>query len=128
MRTFAALLLTLALSGCASIMDLIPSFNDPNQSASIVNVQQSIENIDCQKDQLPQARNVQQQLQWFELYSRSKGRQNDVLRIVEPMHETVSDWVKRSEDKQGTEAYCKIKKKILQQQSATAAKAVLGRF
>jgi hypothetical protein len=44
------------------------------------------------------------------------------------MKESVSDFVKRSEEKQGSETYCEIKKKMLQTQAATAAKAVLGRF
>ena len=44
------------------------------------------------------------------------------------MEETVDDFYKRSLDKQGTETYCEIKKKIMTTQADKAAGAVLGRF
>ena len=72
---------------------------------------------------------IAEKLRWFEMYSESKGwQQADVLRLTAPMKESVADFVKRSEEKQGSETYCEIKKKMLQTQAATAAKAVLGRF
>lgn len=122
---FAAVLLT----GCATVKSWIPSFWDDNQSASIISVRANIERLDCSQPQLPQAMAIKDQLTWFQLYSESKGwRQADVLRVVAPMQETLDDFVKRSQDKQGSEAYCNIKKKILQTQAKTAAAAVLGRF
>jgi hypothetical protein len=44
------------------------------------------------------------------------------------MQETVDDFYKRSLDKQGTEMYCEIKKKIMTTQADKASTAVLGRF
>ena len=69
------------------------------------------------------------ELEWFELYSQSKGtRQNDVLRIIAPMQETVQDWIKRSQTQEGSKAYCTSKRMILKQQSKRAAESILGRF
>jgi hypothetical protein len=128
-RLITLLVLSLTLSGCASVMSLIPSFWDPNQSARITDVRLRVEQINCDQPQLPQALQVQTDLRWFELYSDSKGaRQQDVIRIIAPMQESVADWVKRSADGQGSKGYCEIKKKLLQTQAKSAASAILGRF
>jgi hypothetical protein len=117
------------LSGCASVQNWIPSFWDPNQSAKITDVRLTVDRIDCAKDQLAQAQQLRDQLRWFELYSVSKGAlQKDVIRLIAPIQETTEDWYKRSLDGQGSVGYCNIKKKILEQQTARAAKGILGRW
>lgn len=129
MKRIILCLALVALSGCASLQTLIPSFWDDNQSAKIVDIQLTVDRIDCSQPQLAQATRLRDELRWFELYSTSKGRtQQDVLRVLEPMKETTEDWYKRSLDAQGSRGYCDIKKKILQQQSDRAARAVLGRW
>jgi hypothetical protein len=121
--------LVLALSGCANIKGWVPSFSDPNQSARIIDVRQSVAQLDCKQEHAPQVKRIKDNLQWFVFYSESKGwRQNDVLKLVRPMQETVDDFYKRSLDKQGTETYCEIKKKIMTTQADKASTAVLGRF
>jgi len=128
-RLITLLVLSLALTGCASITSLIPSFWDPNQSARITDVRLRVDQINCELSQLPQALQIQNDLRWFELYSESKGsRQQDVIRIIQPMQESVTDWVKRSTDGQGSKTYCEIKKKLLQSQAKSAAQAIQGRF
>ena len=128
-RLITLLVLSLALTGCASITSLIPSFWDPNQSARITDVRLRVDQINCEQAQLPQALQIQNDLRWFELYSDSKGaRQQDVIRIIQPMQESVTDWVKRSTDGQGSKTYCEIKKKLLQSQAKSAAAAIQGRF
>ena len=128
-RLITLLVLSLALTGCASITSLIPSFWDPNQSARITDVRLRVDQINCERSQLPQALQIQNDLRWFELYSESKGsRQQDVIRIIQPMQESVTDWVKRSTDGQGSKTYCEIKKKLLQSQAKSAAAAIQGRF
>jgi TolA-binding protein len=117
------------LSGCASVQNWIPSFWDPNQSAKITDVRLTVDRIDCSKDQLAQAQQLRDQLRWFELYSVSKGAlQKDVIKLIAPIQETTEDWYKRSLDGQGSVGYCNIKKKILEQQTARAAKGILGRW
>jgi hypothetical protein len=123
------LALALTLSGCATVKEWIPSFSDPNQSARIIDVRQSVVQLDCKKDHAPQVKNIKDNLQWFVLYSESKGwRQQDVIKLVKPMQETVDDFYKRSTEKQGSETYCEIKKKVMATQADKAASAVLGRF
>ena len=129
MKRLATLLVILSLTGCAAVMNMIPSFWDDNQSARITTVRQHIEQIDCEQPQLPQALQIQSDILWFELYSQSKGtRQADVVRLVTPMQESVDDWVKRSREAQGSRGYCEIKKKLLQAQAKAAGSAILGRF
>ena len=125
MRLISILLLTVIVTGCT----LIPSFWDDNQSSVIVSVRQSVENIDCQQDHAPQVLRVQQQLRWFELYSDSKGsRQQDVLRLIRPMQETVDDFYNRSVSRPGSTTYCELKKETMIEQAGIIARAVLGRF
>ncbi len=130
MKRFLAISFCLiALTGCSTIKSWIPSFSDPNQSAKIVDVRLSVDRLDCSKDQLPQIIKIRDELRWFELYSDSKGwRQQDVLKLINPMQATVEDMYKRSLTQQGTVGYCEIKKKIMQQQAERAATVVLGRF
>ena len=118
------------LSGCAGLSDVIPSFWDDNQSARIVDMYVKSTNLNCKQPHLPQVKSMKDDLQWFELYSKSKGwLQRDVIKLIAPMQKTVNDFYKRSSgEKQGSEAYCKIKKKLLIKQSKDSAKAVLGRY
>ena len=129
-KLFAILSFTL-LSGCAGLTGLIPSFWDDNQSARIINIRLDIERVDCKTAQLPQVIKIRDDLAWFKLYSESKGsRQADVILLTKPMTETVEDWYKRvsTEGHKDNAIYCDLKKRVLQEQSARAAKAILGRF
>jgi len=129
MKLAAVILISISLTGCATVKGWVPSFWDDNQSTKIVDVRQKVENLDCAKDQLPQITAIRADLQWFQLYSESKGwRQADVLRVIQPMQETVEDMYKRAQGTQGSKVYCDLKKKVMQQQSKRAAEAVLGRF
>jgi hypothetical protein len=117
------------LSGCTTVQNWIPSFWDDNQSAKITDVRLTVDRIDCTKDQLAQAAQLRDQLRWFELYSTSKGAlQKDVIKLIAPIQATTEDWYKRSLDGQGSVGYCGIKKKILEQQTARAAKGIMGRW
>ena len=120
------------LQGCASfslqtIKDKIPSFWDDNQSRSVIDIRQSVEKLNCKEAHAPQVKVIKDNIQWFVLYSESKGTK-DVITLVKPMESTVDDFYKRSLEKQGTEIYCDIKKKILITQSSAVAKTVIGRF
>ena len=131
MTKLLAIFAIAVLSGCASIQGLIPSFWDDNQSARIISVRLDIERVDCKTAQLPQVAKIRDDLAWFRLYSESKGsRQADVILLTKPMSETVEDWHKRAstEGHRDNPIYCDLKKRVLQEQSTRAAKAVLGRF
>jgi len=129
MRIFA-LITAVMLSGCASLIDQIPSFNDPNQSRSIIDVRASVYALDCSKPQAPQVERIQADLEWFRLYSQSKARQADVLRLTDPIKATVDDFHKRVSQPGHVDNpnYCSIKKQVLTSQTRRAAEVVIGRF
>ena len=123
------LTLTLLLTGCASIQSWIPSFWDANQSARITDVQLAVDRLDCAEDQLPQVSRIRDDLRWFELYSRSKGTvQQDVIRLIAPMQETVEDMYKRNTEGRGSKTYCELKRRVMQQQVQRAAAGIQGRW
>ena len=131
MTKLLAILSFALLSGCAGLTGLIPSFWDDNQSHRIVSVRLDIERLDCKSQQLPQVVKIRDDLAWFKLYSESKGgRQADVIALITPMTATVEDWHKRviTEGHKDNAIYCDLKKRVLQEQSQRAAKAILGRF
>jgi hypothetical protein len=130
MQKIIAVLSFLVLAGCnATVATFVPSFWDDNQSRSIITARQLIVNINCDDTQNFQAVQIQKELQWFELYSESKGYlQHDVLELIAPMEKTVTEWADRSREKEPSAAYCRIKKDILVKQAELASKAVLGRF
>ena len=132
MKRLALIGLVALLQGCATfsfqdIKNQIPSFWDDNQSRSVIDIRQSVEKLNCKEQHAPQVKVIKDNIQWFILYSDSKGTK-DVLVLVKPMESTVDDFYKRSLEKQGTEIYCDIKKKILTTQSSAVAKTVIGRF
>lgn len=129
MKKIIILALLIMLTSCATVKSWIPSFSDPNQSHRIVDVQLAVAQLDCSEPHLPQVRVIRDHITWFELYSRSAGWQHvDVLRVIEPIKESVADFYKRSADQQGSVGYCEIKKRLLQSQTQRAAEAILGRF
>ena len=128
MKRIIAVLALLTLSACNSIdvSTVVPSFWDDNQSRSIINTYQLAVNVDCKEPQAAQAQAIVRELQWFQLYSESKGMlQKDVLKLIEPMQTTSKEWADREAPSEG---YCKIKKNIMITQAKTASSAVLGRF
>lgn len=132
-KILTSVFVVVTVSGCSVLqkgVDMIPSFWDDNQSAKIVDIRQSVEQITCEPGtQLGDANKLLLEIEWFRLYSDSKGsRQKDVLAIIAPMEETARDWYKRSETKEGSKAYCMSKRMILKQQSKRAAESILGRF
>ena len=123
-------ILVLALTGCASISSVIPSFWDDNQSARIIDVRLAVERVDCAGPQvLASVSRVRDDIEWFKLYSTSKGAlQKDVLNILAPMQETAEDWYKRTQQGSASKVYCELKKSVMTQQAERAASAVLGRW
>jgi len=118
----------MALQGCASITSVVPSFWDDNQSSRIIDVRLAVERVDC-ANALPGVTRVRDDIEWFKLYSHSKGAlQKDVLTVIAPMQETAEDWYKRTQGGTASKIYCELKKSVMQQQAARAASAVLGRW
>jgi len=129
MRILPAVILAFVLTGCATVQSWIPSFWDANQSARITDVQLAVDRLDCAGDQLAQVSRIRDDLRWFELYSTSKGAvQQDVIRLIAPMQETVEDMYKRNTEGRGSKAYCELKRRVMQQQAQRAAAGIQGRW
>ena len=129
MKNLVVALSLVMLSGCATVISWIPSFNDPNQSQKITDVRMAVDQLDCARAQHQQALTIQRELRWFELYSQSAGiRNQDVIRIIKPMQETVGEFVDRTKDRDASKVYCDLKKRAMQEQAARAAGVILGRF
>jgi hypothetical protein len=121
--------IAIMLTGCATVQSWIPSFWDANQSARITDVQLAVDRLDCAADQLVQVTRIRDDLRWFELYSVSKGSvQQDVVRLIQPMQQTVEDMYKRNTEGRGSTVYCELKKRIMQQQASRAAAGIQGRW
>ena len=132
MKKFLLIALTsIMLTGCAAIEQWLPSFWDDNQSAKIIDIRLRAHNIQCDTVEIQKthADGLVKDIQWFLLYSESKGAlQKDVIRLVEPMQQTVGDWAKRTATGEASKGYCEIKKKVIIVQADKAANSVLWRY
>ena len=109
----------LLISGCS----MIPSFWDDNEAYGVAKIRHSVDYLDCNGNYLPQARQIQSDVRFLELYSSSKGSE-DLLSMVSKMKLTVDGLVDSTENK----VFCTIKKKQLVKQSALIADAAMERF
>ena len=129
MKLLFTILVSVMLSGCATVSTWIPSFWDSNQSARIVDVRLGIDRLNCAGDQLAQITRIRDDLRWFELYSTSKGPlQQDVIKLIAPMQLTVEDMYTRTAKAPTSVTYCELKRTIMQQQAQRAAAGILGRW
>ena len=131
MKKLIILAAAFLVAGCAQITGLIPSFWDDNQSHKIVDLRLKIERLDCTQPQRAQVAGIRDDLEWFKLYSESKGRrQNDVVKLTEPMRATAEEWYQRvsAAGYKENPTYCQLKRQVMSAQAARAATAVLGRF
>ena len=109
----------LLIGGCS----MIPSFWDDNEAYGVAKVRHSVDALDCTGDYLPQAKQIQSDVRFLELYSESKGS-DDLLSMVSKMKLTIDGLV----DSDTNKVFCNIKKKQLVTQSASIADAAMGRF
>lgn len=127
MRKFIIASSIVLLTGCSTIKDMIPSFWDPNQSQKIVDIRQTVHNLDCKAEHAPQAAKIVKEIEWFEMYSQGRNHR-DMLRLIGPIKETAQEFYDRTKKQQASEMYCNLKKQMLETQTKRAAEAVLGRF
>lgn len=127
MKKLIAIVTLLALSGCASIMDLIPSRWDVNQAKVVTDLRQTAINFDCKLDQQPQLVTLANQVQWFDLYAESKSTK-DVAKLTKTLSTTVNEFKERLNKGPVSPVYCDMKKRLFVQQTDIIARAVQGRF
>lgn len=130
MKTILLSLAVIMLTGCSTAYKYIPSFWDDNQSSRAIDIRQSVQQLDCSQPHRPQAQRIADNVEWFVMYSESKGRsQQDVLKLIEPLKATADDFLKRSSgEQQGSKTYCELKKRVMIEQAQRMAGSVLGRW
>ena len=127
MKRLIAVVAFLSLTGCASIMEMIPSGWDVNQAKVITDIQQQVRHFDCKADLAPQVEQLAKDVEWFDIYAKTKP-----TRDIDKLTGTITDTVKELQDRVAkgpvSPLYCDLKKKIIQQQVDIIAKSVQGRF
>ena len=127
MKKILVVMSFIGLTGCASIMDMIPSRWDVNQAKSITDIQLEVRHFDCKAELKPQVDQLAKDVEWFDIYAQTKP-----TRDIAKLTGTITDTVKELQDRIATgpvsPLYCDLKKKIIQQQVDIIAKSVQGRF
>jgi hypothetical protein len=127
MKRLIAVIAFLSLTGCASIMEYIPSSWDVNQAKVITDIQQQSRNFDCKADLAPQIKRLSLDVEWFDIYSKTKPTR-DIAKLNGTLTNTVKELQERAAKCPVSPLYCDLKLKIIQQQSDILAKSVQGRF
>jgi uncharacterized protein YceK len=124
MKKLLLVLSVVALSGCSTIMEYIPSRWDDNQSKAIVTIQQSARHLECTTDSVTK---LQMDIEWFDIYSSTKPTR-DVNKLTPTLTTTVKELNDRVKAGPVSPMYCDLKKKLIVQQADIIAAAVMGRF
>jgi len=127
MKKLLLILAVATLSGCASIMDMIPSRWDVNQAKSITDIQQQAVRFDCKGDQVAQINALDQNIEWFVIYSKTKPTR-DITKLTDTLQKTVAEYKERASKGPVSPLYCDLKRKIIIQQTEILASSVQGRF
>ena len=127
MKRLIAIIAFLSLTGCASIMEMIPSGWDVNQAKVITDIQQQVKHFDCKADLASQVNKLAQDVEWFDIYANTKPTR-DISRLTGTITDTVKELQDRVAKGPVSPLYCDLKKKIIQQQTDIIAKSVQGRF
>jgi PBP1b-binding outer membrane lipoprotein LpoB len=127
MKRLLVVVVFLSLTGCASIMELIPSGWDVNQAKVITDIQQQVRHFDCKTELKPQVDQLAQDVEWFDIYAKTKPTR-DIAKLTGTITDTVNELKDRVAKGPVSPLYCDLKKKIIQQQADILAKSVQGRF
>jgi PBP1b-binding outer membrane lipoprotein LpoB len=127
MKKLIAVCAFFALTGCASIIEMIPSGWDVNQAKVITDIQQQARHIDCKAELKPQVDQLARNIEWFDIYANTKPTR-DIAKLTGTITDTVKELQERTAKGPVSPLYCDLKKKIIQQQADILAKSVQGRF
>jgi hypothetical protein len=127
MKRLLAVCAFFALSGCASIMEKIPSRWDANQAKVITDIQLQTRHFDCKGDQVAQLNALSLNVEWFDIYAKTKPTK-DIAKLTGTVTTTVKEYQDRLKAGPVSPMYCDIKLKIIKQQTDILAGSVQGRF
>ena len=127
MKKLLLILAVVSLSGCASLMEYIPSSWDVNQAKIITDIQVQARHFDCKGDQAAQLNALSLNVEWFDIYAKSKPTR-DIAKLTGTVTATVKEYQDRLKTGPVSPMYCDIKLKIIKQQTDILAGSVQGRF
>ena len=127
MKRLILILAVVGLTGCASIMEKIPSRWDVNQAKVITDIQLQVKHFDCKADLAPQVDQLARNVEWFDIYAKTKPTR-DIAKLTGTITDTVKELQDRVAKGPVSPLYCDLKKKIIQQQADILAGSVQGRF
>jgi len=117
--------LTLTLSGCSTLKDLISSRWDPNEAATITDARYIAAKTDC-KDPADIIK-IQERIDWLVLYTDSKGSR-DINKMLAPVKESLDPLVERAQKKEMTVIFCQLKMKIIRAELDAVARGTNARL
>ena len=127
MKKLLLILAVVGLSGCASVMEYIPSRWDVNQAKVITDIQLQTRHFDCKGDQAAQINALALNVEWFDIYAKSKPTR-DIAKLTGTVTATIKEYQDRLKTGPVSPMYCDIKLKIIRQQTDILAGSVQGRF
>ena len=127
MKRLLLILAVVGLTGCASIMEKIPSRWDVNQAKVITDIQQQSRRFDCKADQKAQLNELAKSVEWFDIYAKTKPTR-DIAKLTGTMDKTRQEYQERLKTGPVSPLYCDLKAKIIKQQADILAGSVQGRF
>ena len=126
-KKLLVILALVSLTGCASIMEMIPSRWDANQAKVITDIQVQTNHFDCKGDQAQQLRSLALNIEWFNTYAKTKPTK-DIAKLTGTVTATVKEYQDRLKTGPVSPLYCDLKLKIIKQQTDILAGSVQGRF
>ena len=127
MKRLLLILAVVGLTGCASIMEKIPSRWDANQAKVITDIQLQTRHFDCKGDQAAQLNALSLNVEWFDIYAKSKPTR-DIAKLTGTVTATVKEYQDRLKTGPVSLMYCDIKLNIIKQQTDILSGSVQGRF
>jgi hypothetical protein len=127
MKRLLAVVAFISLTGCASIIDKIPSRWDVNQAKVITDIQVQANHFDCKADQASQLSALAINVEWFDTYARTKPTR-DIAKLTGTLTTTVKEYQDRLKTGPVSPLYCDLKLKIIKQQTEILTGSVQGRF
>ena len=127
MKKIIAVVVFLSLTGCASIMEMIPSRWDVNQAKVITDIQVQVNHFDCKGDQGSQLAALAINVEWFDIYAKTKPTR-DISKLTSTLTTTVKEYQERLKSGPVSPLYCDLKVKIIKQQTEILTGSVQGRF
>jgi hypothetical protein len=127
MKKLITILTLVSLTGCASIMEKIPSRWDVNQAKVITDIQVQVNHFDCKGDQVAQLNALSLNVEWFDIYAKTKPTR-DISKLTSTLTTTVKEYQDRLKTGPVSPLYCDLKVKIIKQQTEILTGSVQGRF